>query len=389
MSMENPNPRPYRPPLDNNTVTPLPRQKTLFPNLDGLRAFAILPVLGLHASYGILKGGFLGVDLFFVLSGFLITRLLFQELQQTHSIKIRYFYIRRALRLFPAMIASIVLAGVLWPFTAGPKGNLFAAALSVIFYVANFVDTPVLGSLATAWSLAIEEQFYLVWPILLLGLYTLFRGKKRFIAGCLVGVLLFVVIFRGWMHYYFPEAVDLYRFTLSRIDSLAAGAIAALFVCSRSTIKLWVYQAVVILVVPFYLVAIFVFSTTTACLFYGGFTFVAIIFACLIVALSQMPPTYLFSHPVLVWIGRRSYGLYIYHLSIVFALEAARVPKNNFNLLYVTALRLALTFLVAALSYRFLEKPFLNLKEQFACSEVQSYAPANDVAVSDEGSRVN
>src|SRR5689334_1806130 len=109
-------------------------------NLDGLRTLAILPVLGLHGSYGYLRGGFLGVDIFFVLSGYLITRILYRELLNTGSISLTNFYARRALRLIPAAIAAVALASILWPLTARPEADLAIAAFSVLFHFSNFVD---------------------------------------------------------------------------------------------------------------------------------------------------------------------------------------------------------------------------------------------------------
>lgn len=340
--------------------------KNSFPNLDGLRAIAILPVLGLHASYGLMRGGFLGVDLFFVLSGFLITWLLYQELQQTQTISFRNFYKRRALRLFPAMIVSIFLAAALWPLTSGPDSSLLMAVTSVLFYLADLIDPKFLGSLGATWSLSLEEQFYFVWPVLLLGMFICFRGKIRHMLYCLVGVVFLVIVFRGWMYLHCPLAVDLYRFPFSRVDSLAMGAIAALFLASRGG-KVLIYKPILMVsfILSAYAMACFLCEPRSSTLLLGGYTIVAAMFACLILALSQMPPTRLFSNPLLIWIGRRSYGLYIYNLPIFWALEAARIPKSTSNLICITILRFLLTFLVAALSYRFLEKPFLNLKRQF------------------------
>jgi peptidoglycan/LPS O-acetylase OafA/YrhL len=273
--------------------------KQSLPNLDGLRAIAILPVLGLHASYGFLRGGFLGVDLFFVLSGFLITRSLYQEFQETATINLRFFYARRALRLLPATIATLVLAAVLWPFTATAQANLPVAALSVVFYFSNFIDPRVLGTLSSAWSLAIA----------LLGLLHLFRGRKQPIICCLLTAILFVVFFRSFMYHYFPQSLDLYRFTLSRVDSLIAGAISAFLVTHHQRTNLRIYRFTVVTILSLFVIAIFACPPTSSLLFYGGFTITAFVFAALVVALSQMPPTSLLSHPMMIWIGRRSYGL--------------------------------------------------------------------------------
>jgi peptidoglycan/LPS O-acetylase OafA/YrhL len=336
--------------------------KHSMPNLDGLRAFAILPVLAMHGGFP--TGGFLGVDLFFVLSGFLITGLLFRELQETATINFRCFYARRALRLFPAAIASLALAYGFFYYTGDSK-NFPIAALSVIFYFSNFIGARLLGPLSSAWSLAIEEQFYLLWPVALLGLFSLFRGRRRPLMYCMLGAVLIVALIRASMYHYCPRALDLYRFTFSRADSLMAGAIAALIISRHRFTSLPILSVAVAVIVSSFVIAVFLCSSLSPVMYYGGFTFAAFVFAALVIALSQMPPLLLFSHPLMVWIGRRSYGLYIYHLTIFEALQVVRVPGSKLNLIWVSLLRFGLSFLVAALSYRFLEKPFLNLKEKF------------------------
>ncbi|WP_390623697.1 acyltransferase family protein [Telmatocola sphagniphila] len=143
-----------------------------FPNipaLDGLRAVAACLVLIHHGSYGRLPGGWIGVDLFFALSGYLITGILAAELSRTGRIRFGRFYIRRVLRLLPALIATVLLAGLLWPITPfkSPTPSWLEAAAAALFYVANLVPAESLGSLSHCWSLAIEEHFYLLWPPIL------------------------------------------------------------------------------------------------------------------------------------------------------------------------------------------------------------------------------
>jgi peptidoglycan/LPS O-acetylase OafA/YrhL len=133
----------------------------IIPQLDGIRCIAILAVMVFHASYGHFSGGFLGVDLFFVLSGYLITRLLWEEFQVTSTIHLKLFYAKRALRLLPALIVALALAGLLWP-----NNDLTAwgiASTASLFYFANLVRAD-MGCLAHTWSLSIEEHFYLLWP---------------------------------------------------------------------------------------------------------------------------------------------------------------------------------------------------------------------------------
>src|SRR5882672_8926270 len=147
------------------------------PSLDGVRAIAILAVLACHCEW--LQSGYLGVDVFFALSGFLITSLLLEEYTATGTITLRWFYARRALRLLPALLGLLVVGTSVILFTVpaeyGPLALHEAAA--VLFYVANWawlIGLP-LGLYGHTWSLAIEEQFYMLWPLALLGLLRVIR----------------------------------------------------------------------------------------------------------------------------------------------------------------------------------------------------------------------
>lgn len=322
------------------------------PALDGLRALAVLPVLALHASYGNLPGGFLGVDLFFALSGFLITRLLATEHAATGTISVRDFYRRRALRLVPAMIGAVLLAGALWPFTANePDTGWLHAAAAVLGYYANY-DFWHLGSLAPAWSLAVEGQFYLVWPAVVVLL--LARRWPLVLVPCVIGlgsaVLRAALVGTVPLH-------DLYVITPTRVDSLMAGALGAMLL-GRLPRPTW-------LAVP--ILALFAIGTLTVhdadvWLYRGGFTLVAVLATWLVVLVATAPADTLLARvlslPWLRWTGTRSYGLYLYHFPLFLVVEPLRVPHDVVNFALVTVLRFALAFLVAGLSYRYLESPF-------------------------------
>ncbi|WP_269539608.1 acyltransferase family protein [Cerasicoccus fimbriatus] len=339
------------------------------PNLDGLRAFAILPVLGQHASYGLIGGGFLGVDLFFVLSGFLITGILFDELQNAHAIGYRNFYVRRALRLLPAMVISLLLAAALWPLTFS-EGNHFAlAATSVVFYFSNFVNPGALGSLESAWSLSLEEQFYLIWPLALALLFAQRKANVRQMMWLLVTVVALVAIGRIVALATFASPEWVYRFTLTRADSLIMGALAALFVRDGFQFKPAFRQIVVMISGVLFFCGVIWCSWQSPIMGNGGFTFSTFVFAAWIIALTQSPPLRPFSNRIFKWIGHRSYGLYIYHLPIFLALEHLRAHDDLANFLWVSLLRFGLTFLVADLSYRYIEQPVLKLKRLFPTLE--------------------
>ena len=157
------------------------------PALDGLRGVAVLAVMVYHS--GLIRGGFLGVDVFFTLSGFLITTLLLEEYARTGTLAIGRFYIRRALRLLPALVAFLIFWGgvILTRIPSEYWSVLGGYLLGVLGYVANwlYIYWRPLGVFSHTWSLAIEEQFYLVWPVLLFLLLRWVRRAPWIVAGLL------------------------------------------------------------------------------------------------------------------------------------------------------------------------------------------------------------
>jgi peptidoglycan/LPS O-acetylase OafA/YrhL len=171
------------------------------PALDGLRGIAILLVLGYHVGW--IPGGFLGVDVFFVLSGFLITTLLLEEWGQSGAIDLRAFYVRRVRRLLPALLVLLATLGMLAAFEAADgrvgEGEAIASSITVcLLYVANIWRASghfLTGPLTQMWTLAQEEQFYLLWPpLLLLGLR--FRVRLGALAVVLAATTLGVIAWR-------------------------------------------------------------------------------------------------------------------------------------------------------------------------------------------------
>ena len=171
------------------------------PALDGIRALAVLGVMAFHSGIPFLPAGFLGVDTFFVLSGFLITSLLIGEWRRRTTIRLGAFWARRARRLLPALLLVLLFVACYAAFVV-PRGtypDLRLDALSTLFYVANwhyiligsnyFVQTGPVSLLTHTWSLAIEEQFYLVWPLVVLGVMHFTRSLRVLLAVCVVGAL--------------------------------------------------------------------------------------------------------------------------------------------------------------------------------------------------------
>ncbi len=330
--------------LDPDTATAPGRGLRLIrnPELDGLRGVAILLVLGWHLGLPLLRSaGVVGVTLFFALSGYLITSILLKEYAAARSISFRRFYLRRALRLLPALVVVIAFALVAGAMGAwGDRfGQIAAGTAFSLAYVANWAaigtDLSVLGH---TWSLSIEEQFYLLWPALLL--IGLGRVGQRRLGFLVVLVAVAIAIERVWL----VNAGDvsfqrIYFGTDTRGDAVLYGsAMALLGARPHRRVALYTGLAIALSVV------IFVESS----MFYLAWILPLVAFGSAIVAASG--PAVL-AWPPLVAVGRISYGLYLWHY--LFIWWGLPLP-----------IALALTFAAAGLSYRFIEQPFLRLKDR-------------------------
>jgi peptidoglycan/LPS O-acetylase OafA/YrhL len=319
------------------------------PELDGLRALAVLPVIAFHFSYlKLVDGGYLGVDLFFVLSGFLITSLLLSEEARTGTVSLRDFYARRALRILPPLAACVLLALATVPSTT-PQG-----AAAAFFFAANMVDSRILGGLLHTWSIAVEEHFYLAWPLLFLAL-----GLRR--ARFLGWVVLLVLAIRIAA---LSMKMDVYTPTYTRADSLAIGCYAALLLARKPPpMPAWAAPAALAGIVACFL---FVPWMNFAMLSFG-FTLFAMLCAVAIVALlvTRGWVNRVLAAEPLQYVGRRSYGLYLYHMPVFLALERFRVDGDPASMALVTVLRVAATFAVAEISYRSIEAWAAQYKSRF------------------------
>ena len=343
------------------------RGRGYVPALDGLRAVAVLAVLGLHAWGSLLPGGWVGVDIFFVLSGYLITSILLSERARAGTISLRGFYTRRALRLLPAlgvcMVVAIALADLQGPdLTRITEQEAAATAL----YVANWwqVVTPhaPLGLLPHTWSLSIEEQFYLCWPVLLCALLRL-GGRRAVLWGALVGSML-VLIDRIVLASSFPLPYLTYFRTDTRVDSLLIGA--ALAALSAQGVLARIPGRVL------RVAAIVGIATLTAVALHypfdkldrAGYTAIALAAAGVLAAVVA-PDGWSALRSALGWrplvmVGRVSYGFYLYHFVILHGVVLRLVPMGPLAAL----ITLVLTLGVAGLSYRYVEQPFLRMKER-------------------------
>ena len=347
------------------------------PALDGMRAVAVLLVMVFHAVGSDFSGGRAGVDVFFVLSGFLITALLLEEREANGSISLRKFYMRRVLRLYPALIVAIVGALVLaaaripiFDARSDALSETAKAAPFTLLYTINIVRAVGAsggGYLGHAWSLAIEEQFYLLWPLMVIVLFRR-RGEVAIgwvalgcaIASALSRTVLDLAGFRSEM---------LYNATFSHVDGIFLGcALAVLWrrrpeLVRRYSGPHFSLAAVVIAAVVIgwgehmneYGFAVVVIATTVV--------------LADIVSNRESSYSERLSHPAAVAIGRRSYGLYLYHWPIFLFLGIDTRP-------HVLALGFGGSFAAAWISYRWIEQPLLAKKGHWASDLVRATTPA-------------
>jgi peptidoglycan/LPS O-acetylase OafA/YrhL len=340
------------------------------PSLDGIRGLAIASVVGFHA-FGRPAGGYLGVDLFFVLSGFLITTLLLEERDERGRASLRAFYVRRALRLLPglvAMVGTVVTVMVVHAVATGDThdlGRTLAYAAAGIGYVTNIVLAASgngVPGLAHLWSLATEEQFYLLWPPTLL---LLLGGRRRWALG-LLGLALGIELLRqvtllasGAPGYRLDFAPD------TRGSSIVIGCLVALVWRGRRRAPGLAVPGLILVAVPLLL-------DVGKHLYQGGLVLFGAGAGMLILRALE-PGTFecdALSFPPLVALGRVSYSLYLWHVPVLAALGvlAGGLPAQGGWPRQVAGVAVSLG--AAVLSYRFVEQPFLRRKRQLERAEL-------------------
>ena len=354
-----------------------PRAMAHVPGLDGLRGVAVIGVLMFHANAR-LRGGYLGVDLFFVLSGFLITTILVEEHRRTGAIDLRNFWIRRARRLMPALLSLMPAVALYAKVLAKPEelAALRGDALATIGYVANWRAILVRRSywdmflapspLEHTWSLAIEEQFYVVWPLVVVAILALARGGRPgrgpravFAASVLLAlasVAAMVLLYEG------GTTTRVYLGTDTRGAAILVGAALATSGLVRpaepaSSAHLRLLDVSAIAAAAYLGAAWWWLDGQSELLYRGGFWTTEVAALVLIASCVRSRNglvTRALSIGPLRAMGAISYGVYLWHWPIYVVLTEERVGLGGWPLL---AVRLALTVVVAGLSYRFLERP--------------------------------
>lgn len=338
------------------------------PSLDGLRAFAVLTVMANHYSH-FFRGGQVGVDVFFVLSGFLITSLLLEEWTRTSGISLRNFYSRRALRLFPALLALLSVAEgfALLRLRGAYFWTVQRSILGALFYAANWmriVDISSMGPIPHTWSLSVEEQFYLIWPPLLLLLLPRLRKVHIAIALVLMSCLVAVHRFTLWTGEGSWERI--YNGTDTRFDELLVGCLASFLFAVGAFRSRFSREFLRFASLPS---ALFVASLpfrpmSHAAMVTYGWALIELSVAILLCWLVSSARNFfhrILELPPLVYTGQISYGLYLWHVPLFSKIGGSHLPSVLKTCLMFTA-----TFAVAGISHRFIEKPFLRLKSRMS-----------------------
>jgi peptidoglycan/LPS O-acetylase OafA/YrhL len=321
-----------------------------------------------------MPGGYFGVDIFFVLSGFLITSLLLQEWARKDSIRLKDFYIRRALRLGPALIAYLLSLGA-FAFIFSKKENaheIYVGILLTLSYVSNWVialkpDFPP-GILAITWSLAVEEQFYLAWPLLLIGLLTL-KLKPRWILVALAFGFFSVTLHRRLLWEAGASVRRMYYATDTHADGLLLGCLVGCLLSwnlvPRSKLLQLCLKSVAVIGAVFLGYLVLTTQHDSAWLYAGGFSVASLAIAAMLMVLLVWPPalaTKLLRFRPLVWVGRISYGLYLWHWPVRGFVFGRSVQPSVKQII----VGVVLSFVITAFSFYVVEQPFLVWKKRFS-----------------------
>lgn len=382
-------------------------QALYWPQLDGVRALAFLLVFLHHAdpvpaqtalarAYNCLvPWGIAGVDLFFVLSGFLITTLLLQEKIKTSTVSYKAFFVRRALRIWPLYFLALFLAGFIVPLWHHLPRHMYTKYLLSqivpgVFFVGNMamiqtelwmgafakMGLPTFTLIAPLWSLSIEEQFYFTWPNLLK-----LSAKPLTLYSILIGVTLFSLFARGYFYFYSQtHAIShliYYINTLTRLEPIAAGAAIAVTFCyfprhfqrlSRYTLPLLFLVAIGLAVLVYCCPPMLTRHSSII----AAFLLIAVNAATvLLLSLTSEPVARLFSNRFLVHIGKLTYCMYLFHAYILdlvrsFFFNVLHWQNTACTWFFCATVTMSLTYVWARLCWTLIERPFLKLKSRYS-----------------------
>ena len=344
------------------------------PGLDGLRGIAVASVVIGHAWPNLLPGGFTGVDMFFVLSGFLITTQLFAEHHQFGTIDIGRFYARRIKRIIPASLLVVSIAGIVWATLYGPGlsqevlaglsaaaaslSNIYFRAASLDYFNTSSGSSPILHY----WSLGVEEQFYVLFPILLVALQKVSQrrsGSSSFLQ--LTGTTLVVITIASFVAMVLSTPTSAFYLPWFRAWELSAGGLLAHYFANRRQTLRPRIRTILMLVGSAGLVVSFVYAGTFSR--WPGFeTTIPVVATCLLIfsLFNAESERTIFSNPLLRFTGRISFALYLWHWLLLGLADSLSVPNGRNDV--VTALTVGATVVLATISTIFFEEPIRNIR---------------------------
>ncbi|MGX7352170.1 acyltransferase family protein [Enterococcus canis] len=343
---------------------------------DGIRTLAVIGVIFYHLLPTKMAGGYLGVPIFFVVSGYLITDLLQQEWQQNGTIKVGQFYLRRMRRLYPAMVVMLIAAAAyITVFQQNLLNNLRGVVLSSLLYYNNwwqinqglsYFDNFSGGSPFThIWSLAVEGQFYLFWPVA----YLLMKKflKQKWILRLLGGLTLVSILLMAFLYAPGADPTRVYYGTDTRLFSILMGGLLAFVWPSTHLRENIPRQAKMVLNIAGAVAllglmgSLFFLADHYAFVYYGGMVLTSLLAVILVAVVAHPGASWnkWLTNPIFTWIGKRSYGIYLYQFPIMIFFEDKLKNLSDHVFLY-TLIELVLILGISELSYRLIERPFLR-----------------------------
>ena len=336
-------------------------------DIDGLRALAVLPVILAHAGFSWIPGGFLGVDVFFVISGYLITALLLRELSETGKVKLGNFYLRRARRILPALFLVIVVTAVFSWFILLPEElsrfgesivwtTLFSSNIFFALETDYFAPDASLSPLLHTWSLAVEEQFYLFFPLILILLWK--RGRRWVIPSTLLVIFIGSLILAQYGNQILGSSWSYYSLA-TRAWELVAGSLAAVWISLRGKPR----PRLILSGSGLFglLISYFVFNDS---IIHPGFlTVIPVISVLLLIAFTGAESVIgkILASPPLVFIGLISYSAYLWHQPLFALYRTYNFLPPSILELWVLVLT---TLILASISWRWVERPFRDISSK-------------------------
>ncbi len=351
--------------------------KIYYNNLDGLRAFAAIGVMLFHANISYFWYGWAGIEIFFVISGFLITSILLDSKKTENYFSV--FYMRRALRIFP--IYYLVLFFTL--FYCIIQNINIGEIYYCFFYIQNFPlsyhnwkDINIPSFLNHTWSLAVEEQFYLFFPAIVY-----FFNKKSLLYFCILMVFLSICM-KIFLNYFIPNNPIIWANTISCLDFLLCGAILSIFHTKSNKHQISIFLFYISLIFTFFYVIFiyfifrkipfsfpFLLTKLDGILFWIWFLPITTYLIHFLVITKNKIIVMIFCNPLSSYLGKISYGIYLFHYPVFYFMNILFVKLGFSNglksIVFIVCSKILLTIIISILSWEFFEKRILLLKNKF------------------------